>query len=546
MAKTNELQFGVKNVRYAIKDNNGSYGIPKDLAHAHEIALEPTFSSSRIYGDGRVIAEVISDQGKSGTLIVVQIPHEYDKDVRQKIEMTDNSVADITQLDTVEHAIYYEVNKLKNGVNQTIKTWLLNVTSGKAAETFTQSQAEPTINNIEIPLTILGDYALGGSTENVYINTDGNKLKAYRITSKPGDANYASFHESVPTPRISNILGVEGITTAANGQLTRTHRNAGTVVQKVTNPNYSVLRTSLDNIFPFNKIERTNYLNDEMVKLPMIWKSFDGDALKVSDFKEDDSFFPHPLFLNKNGSIAPYVFYNAYSVSEEGSLLVSKPGATAKVETTIGTFRTAAEARGMILSNWKVIDYFQTLFRIKYATINSQSVFRGRVDHSEKGFTGATDMIPGLDGINEVTKQFKFLGVEDLWGNIYEFIDGILFSNEKVYLAYDTDKYQSTTITEDYVEFGPWPQSEGYVTEQHFNPAHKGFEFPKTLGGSSSSWYADYFYVATTGVRIALFGGYWGYGSAAGLWFWLSHLSASYSLSSLGCRFLINPFWGGS
>ncbi len=204
MPKTNELQFGIKNVKYAVKLPDGSYGVVQDLAFAHEIALEPTFSTQHVYGDGRVVAEIASDQGMTGTLIVIQIPHQYELDMKRKAVLSDGTVADITQLDTIEHAVYYEVNKLENGVNQTIKAWLLNVTSGKPSETNTQSQAEPTLNNIEIPLTILGEFIKQATGSNNYVDANGNEFQAYRITSKPGDANYTTFQNSVPTPRLGS------------------------------------------------------------------------------------------------------------------------------------------------------------------------------------------------------------------------------------------------------------------------------------------------------------------------------------------------------
>ncbi len=547
MAKTNELQFGVKNVKYALKDNSGVYGLPKDLAFAHEIALEPTFSTNRIYGDGRVIAEVVSDQGKTGTLIVVQIPHEYEKDMQQKRAMSDKSVADITQLDTIEHAIYYEVNKLENGVNQTIKAWLLNVTSGKPAETFTQSQAEPTLNNIEIPLTILGDYAKGATNEEIYVDVDGNKLRVTKLVSKPGDDNYATFQNSVPTPRISNILGVTGILTASNGNLTRTHKSVGTTVQRVTVGDYTMVKTTLDNTFPFSKIQDAHYLADASVKLPLIYKAFDGDSLMISDFKENDDFQPHPLFVMPDGSIAPYVFLNKYNFSDDGATLTSKSGVEARVNISLNQARTIARAKGMgyQMMDWKAIDYLQTLFRIKYATINSQSIFRGRVDTTTKGLTGATDHIPGSDGINNITNQFKFLGIEDIYGNIHELIDGVLFTASKTYIAYNPADYHSNAPDDKYIEFGPWPQTEGYVTKLHFNALHKGFEFPETLGGSSSTWYADYFWVNTEGVKTPIFGGSWVDASDAGLWRWYSGWNGTNASSGVGGRFLVNPFLGG-
>jgi hypothetical protein len=199
--KTNELQFSIKNVKYAVKDSVlGTYGNPEDLAFAEQLALEATFNTQQQYGDGQIIATLSSDKGMTGTLTLVQLANQYEIDMKRKMEI-DGGLADVTQLDDVEHAIYYEFEVVANGSKKTIKAWLLNVTSGRPSETLTQTKENPTINNIEISLTILGETLKTNLGTADYVDANGNTLKVTKIVSKPGDVGYATFGDEVPIPK---------------------------------------------------------------------------------------------------------------------------------------------------------------------------------------------------------------------------------------------------------------------------------------------------------------------------------------------------------
>lgn len=200
--KTNEVQFNIKEVKFAVKSDLGEYGAPEDLAYAESISLEPTYQSQHLYGDGLIIGEITSDKGMTGSLAIVQPSDVYEIAMKRK-RLVAGGTADITQKDSVEHAIYFEVDSLSGGVNKTVKVWLLNVTSGKPTETFTQSKENPTINNLEIPLVILGETLKNADGTADYVDENGNTVKVTRIVSRPTDANYATFGDAVPVPKVT-------------------------------------------------------------------------------------------------------------------------------------------------------------------------------------------------------------------------------------------------------------------------------------------------------------------------------------------------------
>lgn len=200
MAKEKELQFDIRNVRFAVKNELG-YETPKDLAYAESMALSPVFSEQQVYGDGKLMATLASDKGYTGTLIVVQPALDYEVAMKRKMKIA-NGLADVTQIDNVEHAIYYEFTIFLNGVAKTGKSWLLNLTSGRPAETFTQSKEDPTINNVEYPLTIIGAPLMNAAGNALHVDEFGNQLNVTKITSVPGDADYDTFGDAVPVPKV--------------------------------------------------------------------------------------------------------------------------------------------------------------------------------------------------------------------------------------------------------------------------------------------------------------------------------------------------------
>jgi hypothetical protein len=201
--KTNELQFDIRNVKYAVKDPiTHLYGTPKDLAHAESLSLEAVFSTQKQYGDGKIIATLSSDKGMTGSLILVQPAEDYEKDMGRK-KVLDGGVADVTQLDDVEHAIYYEFSSVVSGVKSTFKAWLFNVISGRHSEALTQSKENPTINNIDIPLTVMGDTVKNAAGTADYVDEKGNGLIGTRLVSKPTDTGYATFGDTVPVLKVT-------------------------------------------------------------------------------------------------------------------------------------------------------------------------------------------------------------------------------------------------------------------------------------------------------------------------------------------------------
>jgi len=158
--------------------------------------------------------------------------------------------------------------------------------------------------------------------------------------------------------------------------------------------------------------------------------------------------------------------------------------------------------------------------------------------------TGEVDnIISGWPGGDETVKVNRFRGIEQPFGHIWEWREGInIYKDEvaetfKAYMIDDPSNFADDTL-DNSREAADLPQASGYITELSLNdklPTSAG-----DAGSGSSTFYADYFYTgyATAGsfFRALLAGGAAYYGGSAGFAWSNSHSSAAYTHAKLGSR----------
>lgn len=133
---------------------------------------------------------------------------------------------------------------------------------------------------------------------------------------------------------------------------------------------------------------------------------------------------------------------------------------------------------------------------------------------------------------------FVYRGIENPWGSIYEWIDGININDHQAWIAKDAEDYASNVYAEPYEKLSyENANSNGYVTKTGYDSEHPYAEFPIATGGSTTTYYADYYY-QNTGQRVARFGGHWSNGSLAGVSFWYLSNSSGNRTATAGGRLL--------
>lgn len=307
------------------------------------------------------------------------------------------------------------------------------------------------------------------------------------------------------------------------------------VVQYYLNPNDFTKKAD------GNTADITTVGNDVMIEIPKVgFKiSTSGSTLtiKVTDNPNAGSDgFKYYAHTRTTEGDCNKLYIGAYAGYVSSSKLYSSSGKTPTVSQTIGTFRTQAQARG---SGYDLISFYpltllQCLFIIRYKSIDSQTALgKGYVDASAKTSTGATNTNGMYYGTTSGTVHVKFAGIEDFWGNVYYWIDGLYSDSNRNILTAFKDFNDTGS---GYTSRGQGASSNlsGYMSKPQ-GTTESGF-VAKETNGSTTTYFADNAHLYAS--CLPFFGGYWNNGDSAGAFRLNVYYSASYSYSSLGGRLM--------
>ena len=366
-------------------------------------------------------------------------------------------------------------------------------------------------------------------------------------------------------PRFTDtvVLGFTGLSDSS-GELTYTDDIANANSYSLTETGvYVNVSSPLDNMFPFCEIEEfTDSHGNVFVKYPKCYIKFvtnsDGviDGFKVSNVQAEEDMFIPDCFLDPSDpegyTYLDYFALGKYEMSGSQTQGYSKSGQTCLVSITRDNARTAARSYGdssNYYNGYQLQDYSMTvlynfLCMTYYKTANIQTVYGGRTgavsSWSSASATGTTDPIEGLNGWNTTTDCVKMLGIENPYGNVSEWCDGIVFSKTKVYMFRLPHNYSDSTTGANSFAYAR-PSTSGFISA--FKPgntaATKSYVFPTEASGSASTFVGDQAYYSETGTVLCV-GGSWGCTSNAGLWY-LRGRDASYSDASVGARLSFRP-----
>lgn len=142
-------------------------------------------------------------------------------------------------------------------------------------------------------------------------------------------------------------------------------------------------------------------------------------------------------------------------------------------------------------------------------------------------------------GLTKGTQVTRYRGIENFFGDIWEWIDGINIDNGEVKaISYSANGKKTNHV--DYMGYSPigeLPQSNGYVKELMFG--ENGDILPKNVSGASSTTYwCDYFYqnFASKELKGLLVGGPASAGANAGSLCAHANYAPSYTLAPFGSR----------
>ena len=168
---------------------------------------------------------------------------------------------------------------------------------------------------------------------------------------------------------------------------------------------------------------------------------------------------------------------------------VSKTGLSPLTNITRATARTKSMEKG---SGWYQYDYASwcavvLLYIVEYADWNSSSKIG---TGANKGVSGRTDSMTYHTGEASTTSGVQYRHIENVFGNLETFVDGINFSGNNVYVCTNPDKYADDTDS-GYTDVGTKTGNKGYITKLGFSETAPWAFYPTEVGGSNTTYITD-------------------------------------------------------
>ena len=300
-----------------------------------------------------------------------------------------------------------------------------------------------------------------------------------------------------------------------------------------------------DDYMPWAGMERKNYV--------------DGQIVDFVDYSNGETYVYIPQFwskiINDTEESKMYIYISAVQDSrftlhpgsgkymsryECNSNFLSAPGTKPKVNTNLGEFRTGITAIDNKHYQYDIHTYaaLELLYIVEFAHLNTQSKIGAGITSGGAALTiGETDILTyhtgRVDGTADNVSAVQYRWIENLWGNVWNWVDGILIQDGLVYICNDRANYASS-ITSDYESTGLYTptNSNWHKTDQDYNDCYL---IPLTTGSSDSTYTCDYYYYGT-GLRGLSVGGSYGDGSDAGLFYWRGRYAPGLTVAYIGGR----------
>lgn len=309
-----------------------------------------------------------------------------------------------------------------------------------------------------------------------------------------------------------------------------------------------------------------------------------GTAIKKEIIMVSDSvqrgFKVHPAFI-RNGEELDYILYSAYegstfnveanaynrndgeidfSADKLASIIEAKPISGVNNDLTRNNAERLANNRG---NNWHITDIkaesaVQMLSIIEFGTLNSQRALGkgvcyidGMIGFNCSSYTGSTATLENqsgaaiqttneINGIETVYNEdgyiaISYRGIENLWGNLRRFVNGIEIRNNVPYILEDNNyirlNFTLPTVSD-------WISKFGYSTEKYdwlFIPV-------EAKDANSNLPVGDYVDIGIGAPNnVVAVGGHWGFKENDGLFNYSFDRAPTYASRAYGARLMYIP-----
>ena len=180
---------------------------------------------------------------------------------------------------------------------------------------------------------------------------------------------------------------------------------------------------------------------DVMVEIPKIgyklWNDENYQYVSVTDDPYKDGYCYYAHSLETDGD-CDKIYYGAYLGYRNSNNLYSRSGVSPTASISLVNSRTYAANRG---AGYSIVSFFpwtllQCLYVIIYKNLNSQAALGPGYDAAKEN-TGTTNSNTFCYGTQNWFTHMKFLGIEDMWGNVgQQWLDGV-YCNDSLNILTD-------------------------------------------------------------------------------------------------------------
>ena len=387
-----------------------------------------------------------------------------------------------------------------------------------------------------------------------------------------GDKNYseARYSIKVTVESLTSVFGVSWDSSQPSTALTRLTKandpNELVTVDITTEPVPAVGTGSgsspFDNYMPWMGMEeysisntsgevlkkkgesgfsRENVSTPVMVKIPEFYYKIERIGSIFRYYVADgpvDGFHLHP------GSECYVARYEAIAANSSslGNFLASISSGNTAISTgvTRADFRTRARnmASGFQLYDFAAWCAYDLLYLVEYADWDSQKkIGQGIVNDTAAHKTGETDAMVYHTGRAHSgdNAAVQYRGIENPWGNVSEFIDGINILTQVAFICTEPESYADDT-NDNYKSCGFTTPDSGFIKELGFSSSFPWALLPDTSGGGSSTTYIPDFVYSSLGERVLNVGGHITSGQEAGVFFFHAGVSSLGKSDKIGSR----------
>ena len=417
-------------------------------------------------------------------------------------------------------------------------TWIINKAAGSLSLSKNSVALSADMPSDTITVTRTGDGAISASSSNTGVaqvsvtgdtvvissadETDGTAT--ITISVAEGTNHLAPESKEVTvTAEFIHIYGAawDGSSTT---KLTRTD-DAALFTDPVPAVGAGAGSSPFDNCYPWSGMVRVTQDGNELVAIPKYWVKVSHNPFKVQIAdKATPGYQVSPAHRDRGDGQGErdVVYIGRYEC--DGSYM-SRSGQAPKVLTNLATFRSGIHALGA--EYWQA-DYtlqltWWFLYIVEFADWNGQAVIgKGNSGGSDKLNTGDSDLMTyhtGMSGNMDGLCSVQYRWIENPWGNVREWRDGIIFSGANILTYNNPAKFSDSSLdtgdTGSTMRSNKRSTTDGWIKAWGFDTNDPSFIYPSEIGGSATTFVPDYcrYY---TGVRALDVGGYYDNGFYAG------------------------------